>query len=61
MAMQNLKPLDAVLRQDLAIVLAGVLGIAALTWAYMLYLAWDMEVEQYILKPGFPGGFARSR
>ncbi len=59
--MQNLTPLEAVLRRDRAIVLAGLLGIAALAWAYMLYLAWDMEVKQCILKPGFPSGFARSR
>ncbi len=59
--MQNLTPLEAVLRRDRAIVLAGLLGIAALAWAYMLYLAWDRELEQYILKPGFPGGLVRSR
>ncbi len=59
--MPNLPPLEAVLRRDRAIVLAGLLGIAALAWAYMLYLAWKMKVKQYILKPGFPGGFARSR
>ncbi len=59
--MQNRPPLEAVLRRDRAIVLAGLLGIEALACAYMLYLAWDMEVKQYILKPGFPSGFARSR
>ncbi len=59
--MQNRTPLEAVLRRDRTIALAGLLGIAALAWAYMLDLAWDMELKQYILKPGFSGGYARFR
>lgn len=41
--MQNMMPLDAILKRDRAVVLAGLVGIAALSWAYILYLAWDMR------------------
>jgi len=36
-------PLEAALRRDRAIVLAGIVGVTALAWAYMFYLAWDMQ------------------
>ncbi len=41
--MQNITTLEAVLRQDRGIVLAGVAGVAALAWAYTVYLAWDIR------------------
>ena len=41
--MQRATTLEAVLRQDRGIVLVGVAGVAALAWAYTVYLAWDMR------------------
>ena len=41
--MQNLTPLQVVLRRDRAVVLIGIAGIAALAWAYMVYLAWGLD------------------
>ena len=41
--MQAATPLEAVLRRDRAIVLAGVVGVAILAWVYLFYLAWDMQ------------------
>ena len=40
--MQHVTPLAAALGRDRAIVLAGLGGVAALAWAYILYLAWRM-------------------
>ena len=40
--MQSSTALEAVLKRDRLIVLGGLAGIAALAWAYMGYLAWDM-------------------
>jgi predicted metal-binding membrane protein len=37
------RPLEAVLKQDRAVILAGLAGITALAWAYMFYLAWAMR------------------
>ena len=37
--MRQATALEAVLRRDRAIVLAGLVGIAAITWGYMLFLA----------------------
>ncbi len=37
--MQNVISLDAVLRRDRVVVMAGVVALAALAWAYMVYLA----------------------
>ena len=39
MQMQNVMSLDAVLRRDRVVVMAGVVALAALAWAYMVYLA----------------------
>ena len=36
-------PLEAVLARDRAVVLGGLVGLAALSWAYMGYLAWQMQ------------------
>src|SRR5688500_7808791 len=35
--------LEAILRRDRAVVLTGLVSIAALSWAYTWYLAWDMQ------------------
>jgi len=35
-------PLEAVLRRDRAVVLAGLAGITSLAWIYLVYLAWEM-------------------
>jgi predicted metal-binding membrane protein len=40
--MDTLTPLEAVLKRDRLIVLAGLVGISALAWVYIGYLAWDM-------------------
>ena len=37
------RPLEAVLKQDRAVILAGLVGITALAWVYMFYLAWAMR------------------
>ena len=34
---------EAVLKRDRTVVVAGLVTIIALAWAYMLYLAWDMQ------------------
>jgi predicted metal-binding membrane protein len=41
--MQNAITLEAVLKRDRTIVVYGLVVISALAWAYMVYLAWDME------------------
>lgn len=41
--MQVASSLEAVLRRDRVIVLAGLIGVTVLAWAYMFYLAWDMQ------------------
>ena len=42
-AMADGTAIEAVLKRDRAIVLSGLAGISVLSWAYMVYLAWDME------------------
>ena len=39
---QQITSLESVLRQDRGVVLAGVVGVAAVAWGYTVYLAWDM-------------------
>lgn len=34
--------LEAILRRDRRLVIAGLVAVAVLAWAYMLYLAWEM-------------------
>jgi predicted metal-binding membrane protein len=41
--MQQVTPLESVLKRDRAIVMAGIIGVSALAWAYMLYLAWNIR------------------
>src|SRR5262245_13826838 len=41
--MTHLTPLEVVLRRDRMLVLAGLIGVAALAWVYILYLARTMS------------------
>jgi predicted metal-binding membrane protein len=41
--MEPRTPLELMLRRDRTIVLAGLIGVAALAWVYILYLGWDMR------------------
>lgn len=41
--MQRATPIEEILKRDRAVVLAGILGIAALAWAYTVYVAWGMK------------------
>ena len=41
--MQQALPRDLVLKRDRVVVMVGIVGIVALAWAYILYLAWDMN------------------
>jgi predicted metal-binding membrane protein len=41
--MQQATPREWVLKRDRAVVTVGIVVIAALAWAYILYLAWDMN------------------
>ena len=41
--MASFSPIEAALKKDRAVVVAGIIGVAVLAWAYMLYLAWDMS------------------
>ena len=41
--MQRVSPVEAFLKRDRAVVLGGLIAIAGLAWAYMLYLAQDMD------------------
>jgi predicted metal-binding membrane protein len=41
--MSNTLTLESILKRDRTIVLAGLAGIVVLSWAYIVYLAWQME------------------
>ena len=41
--MRSATPLEAVLRRDRAIIIAGLVAVSALAWAYLGYLSWDMR------------------
>lgn len=41
--MQNTNPLEALLKRDRIFVVSGLVAIAALAWAYIIYLARDMQ------------------
>ncbi len=41
--MSNTLTLESILKRDRTIVLAGLAGIVMLSWAYVVYLAWQME------------------
>jgi predicted metal-binding membrane protein len=38
-------PIESILKKDRALVLAGVVAVAILAWAYLFYLAWDMRQD----------------
>ena len=46
--------LEAVVKHDRAIVLAGVLGLSALAWAYLLALAWQMPHQNMTMAMAMP-------
>jgi len=46
--------LEAVLKRDRAIVLAGVAGLSALAWAYLLALAWRMPHREMAMAMAMP-------
>ena len=50
-ALQSVSTLESVLRRDRGIVLAGVIGVAALAWAYLLYLARGMDMGTSMAMP----------
>ena len=41
--MQALLPIEALVKRDRYVVIAGLLGVTGLAWAYTAYLAWDMR------------------
>jgi predicted metal-binding membrane protein len=41
--LEHRTPLELMLRRDRTVVLAGLAGVAALAWVYILYLGWDMR------------------
>lgn len=41
--MRRAKPLKVILRRDRMVVMAGILGLVALAWAYIVYVALTME------------------
>jgi predicted metal-binding membrane protein len=43
--MSETSTLESVLKRDRAIVLAGIAGLSALAWAYLLTLAWRMPLQ----------------
>jgi predicted metal-binding membrane protein len=52
--MQEGTTLEAVLRRDRLIVLAGLVGISALAWAYLGYMAWEMEAMNMAMQMAMP-------
>ena len=43
--MRTTSSIESILKKDRALVLAGVVAVAALAWAYLFYLAWDMRQD----------------
>ena len=41
--MQQATPLELILKRDRAVVMAGIVAVVALAWAYLLYLSWEMQ------------------
>jgi predicted metal-binding membrane protein len=46
--------LEAVVKRDRAIVLAGVAGLSALAWAYLLVLAWREPHQHMAMAMAMP-------
>jgi len=49
--MQQLTPLESALRRDRAIVFFGLVAVALLAWAYLLYLARGMDMDVSMAMP----------
>ena len=58
--MRATRSIESILKKDRALVLAGVLAVAALAWAYLFYLAWDMrqDMSQGMNAGSMPGGMS---
>jgi predicted metal-binding membrane protein len=52
--MSEASTLEAVLKRDRTIVLAGVAGLSALAWAYLLALAWRMPHREMAMAMAMP-------
>jgi predicted metal-binding membrane protein len=52
--MSETTAVEAVLKRDRAIVLAGVVGLSALAWAYLLVLAWRMPHQDMAMAMAMP-------
>ena len=52
--MRTSTSIESILKKDRALVLAGVVAVATLAWAYLFYLAWDMR--QDMSAGSMPGG-----
>jgi predicted metal-binding membrane protein len=52
--MQGGTTLEAVLRRDRLIVLGGLVGISALAWAYLGYMAWEMQAMDMDMQMAMP-------
>jgi predicted metal-binding membrane protein len=52
--MQGETVLEAVLRRDRVIVLGGLVVISALVWAYLGYMAWEMEAIDMAMQMAMP-------
>jgi predicted metal-binding membrane protein len=52
--MSEASMIEAVLKRDRAIVLAGVAGLSALAWAYLLALAWRMPHREMAMAMAMP-------
>jgi predicted metal-binding membrane protein len=52
--MQEGTALEAVLRRDRVIVLGGLVVISALAWAYLGYMAWEMEAMDMAMQMAMP-------
>ena len=58
--MRATRSIESILKKDRALVLTGVLAVAALAWAYLFYLAWDMreDMSQGMNAGSMPGGMS---
>ena len=56
--MRTTTSIESILKKDRALVLAGVVAVAALAWAYLFFLAWDMwqDMSQDMSAGSMPGG-----
>ena len=52
--MRTTSSIESILKKDRALVLAGVVAVAALAWAYLFYLAWEMRQDMSGMS--MPGG-----